>query len=146
MGAGVDRTPGRMGAGMSGSIDGSHYGLGPYGKGRYSRSMYRNTGEAGAGSRTAMSLAASISAAGAHIIAERSSIVIGSQTMWAKIWSPPCGVWPFIAQPACFLALPNSAGNMFPAAPNLGYGRGRYGALAYGTPPRVAPTTARASP
>jgi hypothetical protein len=135
-----------MGAGMSGSIDGSHYGAGPYGRGRYSSSSYRNTGEALQGARSKVSLSASITTGTAHSILAGGLVQISGTIMWAKIQIPPCAPWAFLAQAACYRALPNSAGNMFPAAPNLGYGRGGFGALAYGTPPRVAPTSARASP
>lgn len=68
-------------------------------------------------------------------------VIQGGEILWGKIPVPSCGVWPFLAQSACYLALPNSAGDMFPEAPNLGYGRGGFGQLAYGTPPRVPPTT-----
>ena len=119
---------------MSGSI----YGAGPYGQGRYSQvgivdsdlpiiaqsaiqlsaiQVPITIGSVKAAGWGSLQMSGAIIRVSMHAVLTPTNVQIGGQQLWAPIDVPACEPWFIIAQPACFRALPNSVGNMFPAMP-----------------------------
>jgi hypothetical protein len=51
---------------------------------------------------------------GFHVIEQPDRVQLSGATLWQKVAVPPCAPWFFVGQPASWVAMPNSAGAMFP--------------------------------